>query len=124
MANYDKYGFITELDKNEIFVFGSNGQGAHLGGAAATAAQKFGAIYGQEEGLQGQSYAIDTMDGEVVMVKQIERFLAFAKEHPEFKFLVTEIGCGIAGYTPEQVAPYFEDHSENVILPKSFEEVI
>ena len=122
MANYDKYGFITEIDKNEIFVFGSNGYGAHDAGAAATAVQKFGAIYGQEEGLQGQSYAIDTMDGEVVMAKQIERFLAFAKDHPEFKFLVTEIGCGIAGYTPEQVAPYFEDHSENVILPKSFKE--
>ena len=49
MANYDKYGFITELDKNEIFVFGSNGQGAHLGGAAATAVYKFGAKMGQAE---------------------------------------------------------------------------
>ena len=122
MANYDKYGFITELDKNEIFVFGSNGQGAHLGGAAATAVYKFGAKMGQAEGLQGQSYAINTMDSEDEMFAQIKRFIHFAENHPELKFYVTEIGCGIAGYSPEQIAPKFAYYynQNNIILPESF----
>ena len=120
MPKYDKHGFITELDEKEIFVFGSNGAGAHGGGAAATALNKFGAIWGQAEGLQGQSYAINTMSSRQEMAEQIKRFLIFAKEHPDFSFYVTEIGCGIAGYDPEDVAPYFKGCSENVILPESF----
>ncbi len=120
MAKYDERGFITELDQNEIFVFGSNGQGAHMGGAAATAVNKFGAVMGQAEGLQGQSYAIDTMDGVEVMKEQIDHFIEFAAKHPELTFYVTEIGCGIAGYTPDQVAPFFEKATYNVILPDSF----
>ena len=124
MAKYDEHGFITELDENEIFVFGSNGEGAHLGGAAAVAVQKFGAIMGQAEGLQGQSYAINTMGSEEEMVEQINRFVEFSKECPELKFLVTEIGCGIAGYTPEQIAPYFKKCPENVILPETFKTVL
>ena len=103
MATYDERGFITALDENEIFVFGSNGGGGHFGGAAATAMNKFGAIMGQAEGLQGQSYAINTMDGIEVMREQIDRFIDFAAKHPELTFYVTEIGCGIAGYTPEQI---------------------
>lgn len=121
MAKYNEDGFITELDEDEIFVFGSNGVGAHLGGAAATAVAKFGAIYGQAEGLQGQSYAINTMDGFEIMAEQVVRFIEFAKEHPELTFLVTEIGCGIAGYTPEEVAPLFKNEPKNVFLPKAFE---
>ena len=113
--------YITELDEGEIFVFGSNGMGAHMGGAAAMAVAKFGAIYGQAEGLQGQSYAINTMDGFEVMAEQVARFIEFAKEHPELKFLVTEIGCGIAGYTPKDVAPLFKNIPENVVLPKAFQ---
>ena len=124
MAKYDDKGFIEKLDKNEIFVFGSNGQGAHFGGAAATAIHKFGAKMGQAEGLQGQSYAINTMDSEDEMFEQIDRFLTFAKSHPELKFLVTEIGCGIAGYSPEQVAPHFKNHSENVVLPNAFIQIL
>lgn len=120
MAKLDEYGYITELDDNEIFVFGSNGQGAHFGGAAATAVQKFGAKMGQAEGLQGQSYAINTMDSEDEMFEQIDRFLKFAKEHSELRFLVTEVGCGIAGYSPDQVAPHFKEHPNNVILPDAF----
>ena len=120
MAKYDERGFITELDEGEVFVFGSNGFGAHNGGAAAMAVAKFGAIYGQAEGLQGQSYAINTMDGFEVMAEQVERFIEFAKKHPELKFLVTEIGCGIAEYTPEEVAPLFKDVPENVVLPNTF----
>lgn len=120
MAKYDENGFITELDEGEIFVFGSNGMGAHMGGAAATAVAKFGAIYGQAEGLQGQSYAINTMDGFEVMAEQVERFIDFAMEHPELTFYVTEIGCGIAGYSPEEVAPLFAGVPENVVLPEAF----
>ena len=120
MAKYDENGFITELDEGEIFVFGSNGFGAHNGGAAATAVAKFGAIYGQAEGLQGQSYAIDTMDGFEVMAEQVARFIEFAREHPELTFYVTEIGCGIAGYTPGDVVPLFAGVPENVVLPEAF----
>ncbi len=124
MARYDEKGYITELEKNEVFVFGSNGHGAHLGGAAATAVRKFGAIMGQSEGLQGQSYAINTMDSKDEMLSQIERFLEFAKNHPELTFYVTEIGCGIAGYTQSEIAPYFGNVPNNVILPKLFLEVL
>ena len=122
MVEYNEAGFIEELDDGEVFVFGSNGMGAHMGGAAATAVNKFGAIYGQAEGLQGQSYAINTMDGCEVMAEQVGRFIEFAKEHPELKFLVTEIGCGIAGYSPEEVAPLFAKVPENVVLPEAFSE--
>ncbi|MBR2741891.1 hypothetical protein IKD98_04040 [Candidatus Saccharibacteria bacterium] len=120
MAKYNEIGFIEELDEGEVFVFGSNGFGAHNGGAAAMAMAKFGAIYGQAEGLQGQSYAINTMDGFEVMDEQVARFIEFAREHPEHTFLVTEIGCGIAGYSPEEVAPLFKGAPGNVILPESF----
>ena len=120
MVKIDENGFIEELDEGEIFVFGSNGLGAHDGGAAATAVAKFGAIYGQAEGLQGQSYAIDTMDGFEVMAEQVARFVECAREHPELTFYVTEIGCGIAGYSPEEVAPLFKDVPENVVLPEIF----
>ena len=120
MAKYNEKGYIEELDESEIFVFGSNGFGAHNGGAAAMAVAKFGAIYGQAEGLQGQSYAINTMDGFEVMAEQVARFIEFAREHPGLKFLVTEIGCGIVGYTLEEVAPLFKGAPENVVLPESF----
>lgn len=125
MTKIDDRGFITNLDDNEIFVFGSNGQGAHLGGAAATAVQKFGAKMGQAEGLQGQSYAINTMDSEDEMYRQIDRFIDFSIRHlNKYKFYVTEIGCGIAGYSPDQVAPHFAYHWYNVVLPESFEKAI
>ena len=120
MTKYNEMGFIEELYDGEVFVFGSNGFGAHNGGAAAMAVKKFGAIYGQAEGLQGQSYAINTMDEFEVMAEQVKRFIEFAKNHPGLKFLVTEIGCGIAGYTPEEVAPLFKDVPGNVILPEAF----
>lgn len=83
---------ITTLEAGEIFVFGSNAQGMHLGGAARTAHMKFGAVWGNGEGLQGQSYAIPTMEGEESTKCAVERFVQFAQEHPELKFLVTPIG--------------------------------
>ena len=115
-------GNISFLENNQIFVFGSNEQGLHSGGAALTAVKKFGAIMGQGEGLQGQSYAIPTMEGIDNMRKAIDRFIEYAKEHPELTFLVTRIGCGIAGYREEEVAPLFADAKDisNIYLPSGF----
>ena len=115
--------YITELKENEIFVFGSNLDGMHGGGAARAAYNKFGAIWGQGVGLQGQSYGIPTMHGGVDVIKPyVDEFINFAKSHTELKFLVTRIGCGIAGFTDEEMAPLFKDaiEIENIYLPKSF----
>ena len=115
--------FITELQPNEIFVFGSNLKGMHGGGAAYIAYRKFGAIMGQGVGLQGQSYGIPTMQGGVETIRPyVDEFIAFAKEHPELTFLVTRIGCGIAGFTDEEIAPLFEKaHDvENIVLPEGW----
>ena len=112
--------FVTELQPNEIFVFGSNLRGMHAGGAANIAYRKFGAIMGQGVGLQGQSYAIPTMQGGVETIRPyVDEFIAFAKEHAELTFLVTRIGCGIAGFTDEEIAPLFaKAHDiENIVLP-------
>lgn len=114
---------ITQLKPNEIFVFGSNLAGAHGGGAARLAYERFGAVWGQGVGLQGQTYAIPTMQGGVETIKPYtDEFIAFAKQHPEMKFFVTKIGCGIAGFTTEEIAPLFADAMdvENVILPQEF----
>ena len=118
---------ISELKPNEIFVFGSNHAGSHGGGAARFAYDRFGAIWGQGVGLQGQSYAIPTMQGGVETIKPyVDQFIRFAKQHPEYKFLVTKIGCGIAAFKIEEIAPLFKDalDVENVILPKDFMEVL
>ena len=115
--------WISELKPNEIFVFGSNLSGAHGGGAARLAYNRFGAIWGQGVGLQGQSYGIPTMQGGVETIKPyVDEFIDFAAQHPEMKFLVTLIGCGIAGFTPEEIAPLFKEaiEIENIILPKEF----
>lgn len=120
--------WINKLEANEIFVFGSNLEGMHGGGAAAVA-RKWGAIWGQGVGLQGQTYAIPTMQGGVDTIKPyVDEFLAFAKSHPKLKFLVTEIGCGIAGFTVQEIAPLFkaalEENIENVYLPQRFYDVL
>lgn len=118
---------ISELRKNEIFVFGSNLAGSHGGGAARAAYDKFGAIWGQGVGLQGQSYAIPTMQGGVETIKPyVDEFIAFAKQHQEYMFLVTLIGCGIAGFRVSDMAPLFKDALavENILLPKAFVKVL
>ena len=118
---------ITELNPNEIFVFGSNLAGAHGGGAARLAYNHFGAIWGQGVGLQGQSYAIPTMQGGVETIKPyVDKFIRFAKEHSELKFLVTKIGCGIAGFKVDEIAPLFYHaiDSENIVLPKEFDDIV
>lgn len=114
---------IMELKPNEIFVFGSNLAGSHGGGAAWLAYERFGAIWGQGVGLQGQSYGIPTMHGGVDAIKPyVDEFIEFAQSHPEYIFLVTKIGCGIAGFTIEEIAPLFAQAIKvgNVILPKEF----
>lgn len=118
---------ISELKDNEIFVFGSNLAGAHGGGAARAAFNKFGAVWGQGVGLQGQSYAIPTMHGGPEKIRPyVDEFVVFAKNHREYTFLVTKIGCGIAGFAIEEIAPLFADAVavENIILPVEFESVI
>lgn len=111
---------ITTLAPNEVFVFGSNASGHHGAGAAAQAQRDFGAVWGEGHGLHGNSYAIDTMSGLPTMASEIALFLDFAESRPDLVFLVTEIGCGIAGYTPAQVAPLFTREPANVRLPESF----
>lgn len=119
-------GRITELKPNEIFVFGSNLAGAHAGGAARLAYNRFGAKWGQGVGVQGQCYAIPTMQGGVDTIKPyVDEFIEFAQNHQEYKFFVTRIGCGIAGFSPQEIAPLFMEAIDlpNVILPKVFVEV-
>lgn len=114
---------IESLRKDEVFVFGSNLAGHHAGGAARAAHMRFGAIMGQGVGLQGQSYAIPTMQGGVDTIKPyVDEFIEFAKKHKELFFYVTRIGCGIAGFRDEQIAPLFSAAicMNNVCLPESF----
>ncbi len=111
---------ITELAPDELFVFGSNANGFHGGGAARLAFEKFGAVWGEGHGNHGQSYAIDTMSGLDVLAEEAETFTAYAESHPELTFLLTPVGCGIAGYTPDQVAPLFAGVPSNVVLPEEF----
>ena len=119
--------FITELAEDEVFVFGSNLAGMHGGGAAATAHRCFGAVWGKGVGLYGRSYAIPTMQGGVETIKPyVDKFIEFAKSHQEQRFLVTKIGCGIAGFRDEQIAPLFAEALDvkNIILPRNFVEII
>lgn len=123
MKNRISPALIKELKPNEIFVFGSNLSGQHAGGAARIAHEKWGAIWGQGVGLQGKTYGIPTMQGGVETIQPyVDEFINFAKENPSSTFLVTEIGCGIAGFTVEQMAPLFKDavHVDNIYLPERF----
>ena len=118
---------ITELKPNEIFVFGSNLQGYHGGGAARLAMNQWGAVWGQGTGLQGQTYAIPTMQGSIGTIRPyIDQFIKFAQNDPERTFLVTEIGCGIAGFRPADIAPLFKNaiNIPNIWLPQRFWEIL
>ncbi len=123
--------YIDNLLPKQIFVFGSNALGYHTGGASGTARKKFGAVWGQAEGLQGQSYAIPVDYGKDVrkdaeVKAAIDRFLSFSKEHPDLFFMVTRVGCGVAGYNDTEMAQFFKSAMDlkNVSLPKSFVEVL
>lgn len=114
---------ITELKADEIFVFGSNLDGMHGGGAAHAAFRHFGAVWGCGVGLQGQSYAIPTMQGGVETIKPyVDEFIDFTRTRPDLFFYVTRIGCGIAGFRDEEIAPLFAAARglENVCLPEGW----
>mgnify|MGYP000123327062 CR=1 FL=1 len=118
---------IDALGENEIFVFGSNLQGMHQGGAARVARLKFGAVWGVGVGLQGQSYAIPTMQGGVDTIKPyVDQFIRMAALLPQLTFYVTRIGCGIAGFRDADIAPLFRNALElrNVVLPRSFADIL
>ena len=118
---------IQKLAPNEVFVFGSNLAGMHGGGAARAARLYFGAIMGVGVGPQGQCYAIPTMQGGVETIRPyVDQFIDYAKIQPQKIFLVTPIGCGIAGFTPEQIAPLFAPAIQvpNIYLPKSFWDIL
>ena len=133
--NYFKFtpDLVESLEPGQVFVFGSNLIGCHSGGASRMAMDRFGAIWGQAEGPQGQCYAIPVdIRGEAVdnvssyMKRHIDKFLDYAKEHKELFFLVPRIGCGAAGFDDEFMAPFFRDalYINNVSLPKSFVEIL
>ena len=119
--------YIDRLMPSQIFVFGSNTLGYHTGGASGTARKKFGAVWGQAEGLQGQSYAIPVDFGKGIrkdteVKASVEKFIAFARGNERLFFFVTRIGCGIGGYRDEEMAQFFKEALEvkNICLPKSF----
>ena len=109
-----------------IFVFGSNLAGRHGKGAALFARENHGAVYGQGEGIQGLSYAIPTKNAHLhtlpldVIEEAVTRFKQFAALHPEMAFQVTPIGCGLAGYKPSAIAPFFNGAPSNCTLPAEF----
>lgn len=119
---------IKQLAENEVFVFGSNRAGRHSKGAALLAFRKFGARMGQADGLMGRSYGIPTKDRHLRTLPlaaiecQVGKFLRFAEKNPQLTFLVTQIGCGLAGYQPKDIAPLFLAHEipANVALPQAF----
>jgi len=123
---------IKHLKENEIFVFGSNLGGRHGAGAARTAYMKFGAKMGVGVGLQGNSYALPTKDKYLNTLKReeilnyIDEFIDFAKSNTELTFYVTEVGCGLAGYEPKDIAPLFFSAMRvgNIYLPKRFWEIL
>jgi len=118
---------ITTLRPDEVFVFGSNLQGMHAGGAARVALDCFGAVWGVGVGIQGQSYAIPTMHGGVEAIRPyVDQFVQYAREHSHQTFLVTRVGCGIAGFDDAEIAPLFTLAMDlpNVLLPQSFVQVL
>ena len=119
--------YITHLNRDEIFVFGSNLEGHHEGGAAKYAYKKFGAIWGEGDGKTGNCYAIPTMHGELKDVKPyVDKFVNYAKENPQKQFLVTRIGCGIAGFYDGEMSSLFKEaiNLPNVSLPRRWVELI
>lgn len=119
---------IETLNENQVFVFGSNENGYHAGGAARQALDRFGAVWGKAKGLQGQSYAIVTLDEDMRQVppsyilEQLTELNEFAGRNPDKEFLMTLIGCGIAGFWVEDIRDLcrlVRWHS-NVKLPEEF----
>lgn len=126
LAKYDNRGYITELEPNEVIVFGSNTAGIHGAGAALQAYREFGAKYGCGEGLCGQSWAFPTLDKGLrkvhmhELVASRDRLYAAAEEYSHLTFLLTKVGCGLAGFPEEEMRALFsrqEEHPVGVIMP-------
>jgi len=121
---------ISHLEDGEVFVFGSNESGIHGAGAAKLAFDKFGAVWGIGVGHEGKTYAIPTKDYNIKTLDfeeindYVKEFLIYAEKNSYFTFLVTEIGCGLAGYDPKDIAPLFRGYPLNVILPKKFVDIL
>lgn len=123
---------IRKLKPNEVFVFGSNLAGIHGAGAARLAYDNFGAVWGEGEGLRGQSYALPTKDDKLQTLPLIdvqtgvEIFSDCVEMYPEYDFLITEVGCGLAGFSPKEIAPLFNNfvHLENITMPFRFWQVL
>jgi hypothetical protein len=117
---------MFDRDTGMIFVFGSNRAGIHGAGAARDAWQKYGAKWDHGEGLMGQSYAIPTKDHNIQklpleeVAKHVEKFVLFAWERNDLRFFVTRLGCGLAGFTDDEIAPLFADAPPNCVLPKGW----
>jgi hypothetical protein len=113
-----------------VFVFGSNLAGRHGKGAALFALKNHGARYGQGEGRQGNSYGIPTKDEQIrtldlaTVATHVSRFLEYARQHESETFQVTAVGCGLAGYSPKQIAPMFKDAPPNCVLPLEFRDIL
>ena len=124
--------WISKLRRNQIFVFGSNESGIHGAGAAALAHDKWGATWGQGFGPSGLTFAIPSKDWQINTMEvlsiapYVNRFVQYAITHPDLEFLVTEIGCGLAGYQAEDIAPLFESTLDvgNIKLPMTFLQVL
>lgn len=124
---------VKSLEENEVFVFGSNKSGIHGKGAARKALDHFGAQWNKPEGLYGNSYAIPTKDFNVKdtldlqdIRMHVDLFIELARSRPDLTFYVTEIGCGYAGYEPNDIAPLFVEAVElkNIYLPERFWDVL
>lgn len=117
---------VTTLPSDQVFVFGSNQNGKHKGGASLTAKTHFGAVEGMASGRQGNSYAVPLLGADFkkigfsAYIKEIIAFKKYAKAHPNVEFFLTEIGCGYSGYSIDEIAPYFNRSPSNVIFPQSF----
>ncbi|WP_212745032.1 hypothetical protein [Hydrogenophaga sp. 2FB] len=122
-------GHLTKGPK-PVFVFGSNLAGRHGKGAAKDARLFYGAIYGKGVGMHGNSYAIPTKDEQLNVLQlseiavHVTDFLDFARRNPQLQFNVTKVGCGLAGYLPEQIGPMFTGAPDNCCLPPEFESAI
>lgn len=124
-------GIVNKLEENEIFVFGSNEAGRH-GKGAALLAMKWGAIKGIGQGIQGQTYGIPTKNNKIKTLsinkikKYVDNFIEYAKQNENLKFYVTEVGCGLAGYQPKDIAPLFNQaiNLDNIYLPQKFWDIL
>lgn len=117
--------YITELKDTEIFVFGSNRNGNHAGGAARQAKEDFGAEMGVGEGITGQCYALPTLNEKMerdwtMLIQAAANFIDCADRLPDFTFYLTKVGCGIAGYPEEEVKKLFQDTPGNVVKPEGW----